>query len=231
MPLFVNIRPRMTKHGGHAQEILETVQDEKFFEKVEEFEEKELLPIIRPKISLKDIKLMSDKEIEDIEKILVPGYLFLCTNGKTEYNLLIEGIKGEIVTNVEEFETKKLPELEKLSPVQVKILHIGFKLKKFTEEDLTKKGLPLDAKKQLLLLKKENLIIEENGKYSLSDEYVFSQLSKHACYNKIEFLNVKYNSKKEPKQSVDKIKEKLSKFTNIKDQRDCYVLRYNINYK
>lgn len=231
MPLFVNIRPRMTKHGGHAQEILETVQDEKFFEKVEEFKEKELLPIIRPKISIKDIKLMTDKEIDDIFTVLIPAHLFLCSNGKGEYNLLVEGINGEIVTNVEEFETKKLPSLEKLTPVQVKILHLGFKLKIFSEEDLTKKGLPIDSMSQLLKLKKVNLIEEKGGKYSLSEDYVFSQLSKHACYDKIEFLNINYHRKKDSKKSVDDIREKLSKFTNIKDQRDCYVLKYNINYK
>ncbi len=230
MPLFVNIRPRMTKHGGHAQEILETVKEEQFFEQVEEFQKNDLLPVIKPKISLKDLKLMSDKEIKSVNNILVPGYLFVCKDNNIEYSLLIESVNGEVVVNVDEFKTKKLPELDKLSAKEIKILHAAFQLKKFTLEDLNKKGFPLDVKQDLNNLIQKGLIQCKNNVYKITDNYILSKLSKHACYNKIEFLDIKYNKKQKPKITIDEIKEKISKFTAIKDQRECYILKYDVVY-
>ncbi|PIN69228.1 ATPase, partial [Candidatus Woesearchaeota archaeon CG11_big_fil_rev_8_21_14_0_20_43_8] len=42
MPLFVNVRPRKTKHGGHAIDILEEIDKDKFFDGIKEFEKKDL---------------------------------------------------------------------------------------------------------------------------------------------------------------------------------------------
>jgi len=158
MPLFVNIRPRITKHGGHATNILDQAQEEDFFEKVDEFDESDLLPIIKPKLSKKDLKLMSDKEIENISEILVPGYLFLCSDKDKEFNLLVESVNCEVITDVDDFKTKKLPELEKLTPDEIKVLHTAFQLKKFSEEDMIKKGLPLDVRKGIMSLIKKIIL-------------------------------------------------------------------------
>jgi len=230
MPLFVNIRPRMTKHGGHAQEILETVKEEQFFEQVEEFQKNDLLPIIKPKISVKDLKLMSDKEIKSVQNILIPGYVFICTDKNVEYSLLVEAVKGGVLVDIDSFLTKSLPDLDKLSPKEIKVLHAAFQLKKFTEQDLTKKGLPLDVKEDLNTLIQKGLVQYKNNTYNISDNYILSKLSKHTCYNKIEFLDIKYNKKSEPKISLDEIKEKISKFTTVKDQRECHILKYDIIY-
>ena len=59
---------------------------------------------------------------------------------------------------------------------------------------------------------------------------MLSHLSKYACYNKIEFLKLNYHHKKEPKIGIDDMKEKISKFTTIKDQRDCFILKHDITY-
>ncbi len=231
IPLFVNIRPRVSKHGGHAKEILEEVKEEQFFEKLEEFDNADLLPIIQPKTTIKDLQLMSEKEIEKVDVELIPGVLFLCADKTSEYNLLIESTKGEIVISTEEYITKKLPELTNLSPMEIKILHTAFQLKEFTEQQLIKKTGNLDIKKEVDSLLSKRFIETKNEKYNLSENYIFSNLSKHACFNKIEFLNIKYKTKQEPKVSLDKIKTKLSKFTSIKDQRECFIVRYILVYK
>ena len=230
MPLFVNIRPRMTQHGGQATDILKQAQDTDFFEKVEEFNESDLLPIIKPKLTVKDIKLMSDKEIKSVSEVLIPGFLFLCEDKEKEFNLLVETVKGEVVVDVDEFKTKKIPELEKLSPEEIKVLHASFQLKKFTEEDMIKKGLPLDVKKPLQSLVKKDYLVKKKEKYTISENYILSQLSKYSCFSKIEFLKVNYNLKKDSKITVDKLKEKLSKFTDVKDQRECFILKHEILY-
>ncbi len=231
MPLFVNIRPRKTQHGGHAAEILDTVKEEEFFEKVEEFDNNDLLPILQPKITLKDIKLMSEKEIKQANINLTPGYLFLCVDKGAEYNLLIERINGEIVVDLDNYKTKKLPDLEKLTQKEIKLLHTAFQLKQFKEEQLLKKGLLLDIKLELESLVKKGFVEKSNEQYKISDNYILSQLSKNACFNKIEFIKINFKAKEEPKISVDKIKEILSKFTTIKDQRECFIVRYELEYK
>jgi uncharacterized protein len=230
IPLFVNIRARMTKHGGHATDILKQAEETDFFEEVKEFEESELLPIIKPKLTVKDLKLMSDKPIKEIHEILIPGYLFLCQDKAQEYNLLVESVEGSIITDIDEHKSKFLPELEKLTPKEVKVLHTAFQLKKFTKEDMIKKGLPFDIDNELNSLISKKYLIKK-GNYEISDNYVLSQLSKHACFHKIEFLKVNYHLKKEPKLDIDKIKEKISKFTTIKDQRECYILKHELIYE
>jgi hypothetical protein len=57
-----------------------------------------------------------------------------------------------------------------------------------------------------------------------------TQLSKAACYSKIEFLKVPYNTKLDSRINLDAYKEKLSKFTSVKDQRECFILRHDVTY-
>ncbi|MBT3720462.1 ATP-binding protein [archaeon] len=230
MPLFVNVRTRMTEHGGHATDILQQAEETDFFEEVQEFEETDLLPIIKPKITAKDIKLMSEKPIKEIHETLVPGYLFLCKDKTHEYNLLVESVNGKIITNVDEYESKSLPNLDILTPKEIKVLHTAFMLKSFSKEDLIKKGLPLDIDVELKSLESKKYIIK-GEKYQVSDNFILSHLSKHACYNKIDFLKINYDLKLDPKQDIDKIKENISKFTTIKDQRECFVLKHEIIYE
>lgn len=231
MPLFVNIRPRMSKHGGAATEMLEEKKEEDFFESIEEFDNDDLLPIVQPKLTVKDIKLMSDKEIDNVSLKLIPGHLFSCIDKGSEFNILMEAINGEIVTDVDAFVTKALPDLDKLNAREIKVLYVAFQLKAFKEEDLQKKGLPLDAGKDLASLVKRDFIKKDGENYSLSEKFILSQLSKFACFNKIEFLKIKYNEKPEPLINIDSLKEKLAKFTTIKDQRDCNILKYELTYK
>ena len=188
------------------------------------------MPIIQPKITAKDIKLMCDKEIESIDTTLVPGYLFLCQDKNMEFNLLVEAFNGYVVTDIDSFQTKQLPELQKLSEKEIKLLHTIFQLKTFTETEIAKKGF-LDIKEELVSLVKKKFIDKTGEKYTESDTYILSQLSKYACFSKVEFLDAGYNSKIEAKANIDNVKEKLSKFTSIKDFRECYILKYDINFR
>jgi hypothetical protein len=231
MPLFVNIRPRLSMHGGKAAGILDTSKDEQFFEKVEEFQNTELLPIVQPKVSHKDLKLMSEQEIDHIDNVLYPGYIFLCVDKDKEYNLLVETTNGEVVTDVDNFKTKALPDFESMNSNEIKALHAAFQLKEFNEQALIKKGLPIDIKKDLDSLFAKEYLEKTGDNFKISEKYILSQLSKNPCFSKIEFLNMKYSSKKEPTISIDKLKEKLGKFTTLKDQRECFILKYEITYK
>ena len=94
---------------------------------------------------------------------------------------------------------------------------------------MIQQGISMDVSEILKELIKKKFIIKDE-KYKLSDEYVLSHLSKNACFEKIEFSNIKYNHKKQQKANIDTIKELLSKFTSIKDQRECYIVKYELKY-
>jgi DNA helicase HerA-like ATPase len=232
IPLFVNIRPRKSMHGGHAVDILEQPEKEEFFEKIKEFEEQELLPIIKPQTSIKDLEVMSEKPIKKVTTLLVPAYLFKCKDKDQEYNLLVEMIDGFIVTDKEDFKTKRLPVLEELSKKELNMLQTAVSLKGFDTTQIIKKlGVNLDVEQELnSLVSKGYLDKSEGKKFKISDNVVFTRLSNVACFDKPEFANIKYHAKLEAKQNLDKTKDKLSKFTNVIDQNECFIVKREIVY-
>ena len=79
-------------------------------------------------------------------------------------------------------------------------------------------------------LESKKYLEKNTDSFEISNNYILSQLSKHACFSKIEFLKVNYNIKLDPTISIDKIIERLSKFTTIIDQRECFILKHEILY-
>ncbi|MFH1505408.1 MAG: ATP-binding protein [archaeon] len=233
IPLFVSIRPRMSMHGGHAIDILDQPEKEEFFDKIKEFEEQELLPIIKPQTSIKDLQLMSEKPIKNITTTLIPSFLFKCKDKDQEFHLLVEMIDGYIVTDKEDFATKKLPVLEELEQKELNILQTAVQLKEFNTTVLIKKlGLNLDIEPELnSLVSKGYLEKEGKNKFRMSENVVFTRLSKVASFEKPEFINIKYNKKLDSEQNLDEIKDKLSKFTNVIDQNECFIVKHDVEYE
>ncbi|MFP4112102.1 MAG: ATP-binding protein [Candidatus Woesearchaeota archaeon] len=231
MPLFVNIRPRKTKHGGVAVNILQSVpqnDDDKFFEELDEHKDTPAMPMILPKITEKDIRLMSTDKINSISKTIVPAVLFLCEHNSKSFNLLVDQDEGAIVRDVNSYKASFLPNLSELSEVEMKILQNAFHLKKFTKEQMISKTGNMNIVDTLKSLLQKGYILYSSGTFVISEKYVLSHLSNHASYEKIEFTNVSYDKKLPKKIPVDRLKEKLSRFVNIKDQRECYVLKYDV---
>jgi len=227
IPLFVNIRPRKSKHGGTAVDLLNI--EDKFFEKVQEYKEKEVLPVISPNTTIKDMILMSEEPIEEVKINLVPCYQAVCKyKDSEEFNILIDRLTGNIVVDIEEYKTKKIPDLYLLDSETVNVLKQAFKLKEFK-----KKQIKLDDKnkidKCLQILIDYGYLIENNNIYSISDVYIFSKLNKVASFYNIEYKNTEYNSKLEPVFDEDTIKAKLQKYTTIIELRECFVVKYVVD--
>lgn len=225
VPLVVNIRPRMTLHGGKSQEIIKT---DEFMEKIQEFESEELLPIIEPLITPKDLALMSEEEIK-IETKLIPCILFNCKDKDHEYKLLVEMINGNIIIDKNEMKTRKLPEMSKLTKKQLGILRALHKKNYLNGEEIIQAtGANLDVEEDLEILRKLDYIQKENNKYKLNQNYIFTKLSKHECFDSPEYKNIKYSSKQETKANTDEILERISKFTNITDRTNCFLVKYEV---
>lgn len=225
MPLFVKVRPRMTSHGGRAVNIIEAQDDSDFFEKTEDFGSQELLPLIKPKASLPDVEIMNPGSI--VKAVLVPSFLFLCKEKDKDFALLIEMENGEVIVDVENYKTKKLPKLQELNSEEIKVLKFSYTKKNFREEDAVKK-IGLEAATILGELVKKGLILKKDSIYNLNEDYIFSQLSKVSCYSKVEADSTPYSEKREKKVRLDSMKAELSKFVEVKDQQECFTVKYVI---
>ncbi len=222
VPLFVNIRPRKTRHGGNAIDMFSDIgKKESFMEKKEEFGEKEILPVIKPKISKKDLILMSDKPIRKILTNLIPAVMFLSRNKKEEFSLLFELVKGCLVFNDIHY---KLPELDSFSKDELLFIKELFK---------RKHALPNDIKDKKILkgLQDRNYVVFENSVYFLNPEYIFTDLSNKKSFKKIRFNAVEYDKKIKSVILKEDLQKILKNYVDIRDSQDCFITKYDIFYE
>lgn len=216
VPLFVNIRPRKSMHGGKSQSIL---QSSNFIEKVTAFQEKQILPIIKPSDFTKTAQ--SKKRT-----ILVPCFNFVCSDATGDFNLLVEMNGGGIVFDKDKFKTKQIPDMKLMDSKKINILRFAFKKNKFKESDLMSSlGLNLAITEDLTYLAKIGYLSKSGETYSLSDKYVFSKLSNQKNNYKIESEEIQYDEKLPQKVVLDEIIERLRAFTNIKDRSECFLVQ------
>lgn len=225
VPLFTNIRPKMSRHGGRAEQILDS--NATFVSQVDEFDKLDMLPLIKPNTTLKDLSLMSDTPEAEIVISLIPCYQFVCSDSEKEFKLLVELIKGTIIIDKETNESRKIPDIKGLSNEQVKILKIGFQKGEFSEEDvIAKLNTSMEIKEDLDILENLTFVKKEGNKYKLNEEFIFSKLSTVQSYDKIKHEQIKYKNKLEKKIDLDILVEMISRFTTIKDKSECYLVSY-----
>ena len=225
-PLFVEIRPRKSKHGGEAVNVF--AQPEKTFEENKEEFKGDVIQAIPQKYSPEDFKLMHGKE----PKInLIPSILLTCEQNNENFNLLIELIELKVINNIEELTGKSLLSLkiDKISPKLQKVLDTAIKLKSFKPADIFgKAGIQFselfDAMKTL---EEKGYIKKQAEEFTLSDSISFlSELNKSQSYENIDFLKIQ-GEKLEPKYPIEAVKDFLSKFVDIKNIKDCFIVKYS----
>jgi hypothetical protein len=217
-PLLVGIRPRRTKHGGEAVDILALQPDEdKFFDELKEFKEQNLQPVVRPAPGTG-------------KTTLIPATLFLCESKGKEFNLLIEMVNGTVVQEIgpDFIRSAYLPELDRLAKEELRVLELAFRQRSFSaEEFIQKTGSALDIETLLKGLVDRGYMDYKDKKYAISEKYILSDLSKHAFSSKIELQSVSPDTVLEKKQKIDSVKAKVSRFALVKDQRECSILQYS----
>jgi hypothetical protein len=226
MPLFVRIRPRKTAHGGTSVDMLGISEEENFVDEVKEFDKRGILPLVFPKMSRKDAQLMS--EGSKVQTVLVPAAMFVCQGKTGEYKLLTELVNGAIVTDIDTLTVKHLPEIDALSQMQLKVLQKAYYMKRFSIEDfIAKTQMGLDVKEVLDDLSgKKYLVKYADNTYGISEEIILSNLSKHACFENIQFKAVPADETLQKKVRLDSLKAKVGRFSTVKDMRECYIVRY-----
>jgi len=117
-PLLVNIRNRKTKHGGESVDILgdynapisnkktTKIEQEKYFcDELGKYSDGDILPIIEPKLNLKEIELISEKTIKNITTYLIPSLYCICEMSSSpgdEFIVLVEKVLGKIIIDPDE---------------------------------------------------------------------------------------------------------------------------------
>lgn len=235
VPLFVRIRPRVTLHGGDSVDLLGFSADvshgedaagvaaagEGFIEKSGAFAGQEMLPVIQPKITKKDLMLMSNKPISEIRTMLVPAAMLACVKHNKHFSLLFDLVDGCLVHNDIHY---RLPELASLNAQE-----LGFIRELFIRKHI----LPSDIKdkKTLKSLEKKNLVASSGSVYSLNPEYIFSDLYMKRSLRKLEFRRVSYNSLQNAAYSKQEIIESLASYLKVEDTMDCFIVKYDIEYQ
>jgi len=230
LPLFVDIRPRKTKHGGEAVNMIEAVAPKRdFLDEAKNFEKKngELLNVILPRNSKKDIELMSDKKIKEIKTNLIPCLFVNCN----DFNLLVNLNTGELVKDVNFGRgTSFTPKID-LSPQQKRVFDAALTMNTFTSAEIfSKTGLQFsDVYDVVMSLVKKGYVVQEGNKYKLSQPFSL-KLHEYACYVSPDFSRVEYDNKLEKKYNSEEVLRFLENLTKIKSSKECYLVVYDVKY-
>ncbi len=234
VPLFVNIRPRRSSHGGRAVNILgssqessiESVDEGNLLDKIDEFSGQEVLPLIKPSFSAKDVEVMSEVPLVGVQTVLVPAYQFVCKSGEDSFKLLVELEKGFIVVDKDNFVLKRLPELQRFSRSELKMLQMVYQKGNVSWDELAALvGGSLSIEEDARRLLEREYLIESEG-VRINDDFIFTKLQKVASFDEIVYESMSYHDKRTALLGLDEVKENLSRFTTIEDQFSCFIVRY-----
>lgn len=238
MPLFTNIRVRKSKHGGEAVNVVDESDDDyengngddevDVLKEVDSFDNdnSDLLPVILPKTSIKDLRLMNGDV--NIKTYVVPSVFFVCEKNGFDFNLLFDLYKGELITSIENGKHFKVCSLDNLSIFDLEFIN-GFVsnngvmpsdhgLPDFRIQDFIKRFMSLD------------LIDYDNGHYELVDgvKFLFNP-ENYSTFENVEFKNLSFDVKLDARVSVDDIKKKFADKLVVKDKRDCFIVFYIVD--
>ncbi|MFT4312319.1 MAG: ATP-binding protein [Candidatus Woesearchaeota archaeon] len=212
VPLFVQVRPRMTKHGGDSVQLVQKPKD--FLTQLNSFEKKSLLPVIQTGISDEDAKMM----YQHFTKLYIPCVLLKCA----DCSLLFDRTTGKLITGMQEYVSAKLPQLDQLSSRELTILKQIFTKKQAKKEDFYSLGF--DAGTILEALEKKQYICQENGVFVLSNMYVLHDLKQYSLSPSI--LMQEVGSFEKPVISIDEIKKQAKRFVDCQTFEECYLPVY-----
>src|SRR3989344_4891164 len=172
MPLFVNIRPRMTKHGGEAVNMLEAVNSDE--------EKGELMQVIKQKISKQDMELIG----ENMKVKLIPCLYIQSDDSSLLFNLY----NGKLVKNIRNGDGVEVIKEINLSGSQKRIFDTAISLKEFSAAEMfSKSGVQFsDLHSTLGTLVNKGYLVKEGNNFRLSAN-MNVEFNEFNVYDKPEF--------------------------------------------
>ena len=188
--------------------------EKEFTDKVEDFRKEEILPVVKPTITANDVMLMNEGQ-GTVKTVLHPSARFSCEERGKRYDVIVDLTTGRLVTNIDDYTTKAIPDMTGLSKEELILLSSVHK------EGKLKTKTPAAQK-----LINKNMLVENEKGIILSDDFVFSKLVNFQTFTPVEYLPVKYDEKKNAEFGMMDARKKLSTFTKVVDDSDCWLLRY-----
>lgn len=205
MPVFVNIRPKRTKHGGEAVDMLSSISGDYGGE---------VLPVIAGK----------DVSLDDETNKLIPCVV-VSSNG---YNLLFNMNTGGLIKDFGDIKGDKLEfDLPILSPTEKKIFDLAYNMRKFSVSEIfAKSGMSFsEVKNTLIYLVNKGYLDSSGASYFLSDYFnVLLNLKDFSFSGKVQFLKVKSSFREKENFSSDGIVNSLKKFVDVKNVKKCWLV-------
>jgi uncharacterized protein len=217
LPVFVDIRPRKSKHGGDAVEVIQNVVIE-----TEGDESKEIMSVISQNYSLEDVKKLSPGK--NVNESLIPCGYFSCDG----VNLLVNLNTGEFVENKETGRGKPLMPKIELSPQQKKIFDLVLQLKEFKASNLFgKSALQFSELHDILQIFLQKGYVQENeGRYTLSGQYNLNP-KEYAFYGRPEYIRAKHNQL-ETNYNLSDMQKAIERYVKVKNVHECYLMVFNV---
>ena len=227
LPLFVNVRPRKTKHGGEAVNIIESVISNQHSQATQE-QRGELLNLIQQHNSKKDIELMTEQPVKSIKTTLLPCLLVTTE----ENNLLVNLHSGELIKNTETGKGMFFSPKLNLSPNQKKVFDVALAIKTFTAAEVfAKSGVSFsEIYETINALVQKGYFIKDGNKFRLSSTFNMD-LAEFAFYGKPDYARIEYERKLDKQYNPEEIVTFLKNFTVVKNYKECFLVTYQIEYQ
>lgn len=245
-PLFVNIRPRRTKHGGEAVDIVESFanieienEDEltRFLDSdnKDKGPNKKVLNIIRPKLSKKDVELMAPKKLKSLKTIVVPCLFVSCKDKGIQFNILFNLYNGQVVKDIERGSGKPFFKLGKVSEKEDRIFKkaIGLDRLEFGASELfSNSGLQFsEVYDAINSLVKKDYFIKSGNNFQLSEASKFYLgLKELASFEKPDFIGLEFDSKMPVRWDSEEVLENIKRFIEVQGSKEVYIVKYDVEY-
>jgi len=183
---------------------------------------KEKLPVIKSKITIE--KLKQENPNAQVFSYLIPAVLFDCGS----FRLLVELVKGGIVTDVDSGNVVNLPGLDEISMNELSILEQGFKLGEFTPKEISLGLNSFRVEGILSDLLNKKLVTISNQKYKVTDRFkILYNTKNYATKEKIELEEVE-GIKIDTKIPLLQIKERINSLVKVDNEERCWILYHKL---
>jgi hypothetical protein len=178
------------------------------------------IALLRPKKGIME-QLMKEKPLSKVVQELVPAYIMTCVQGQETFRLVVDRMDGCIVTSIDSYTRKRLPDLKHLPKEELKLLQEAYTAK------LPPDSAHLADPHVRALIEKGYLLQEQDG-IALSDKFLFQKLSKVKSDDDLEMTRVPGAVALAPVLGEGEVRMMLAAFVAVKQATECWVLRIKV---
>lgn len=233
-PLLINIRPRKSEHGGMAIDVLGSVKNEDRISINEKTKQDDgMILVIKQRNGVEEIRQKNERKIIEIRKFLVPCLFLRLKKDNEEFCVLVNLYNKEIIVDKERIGGVKLPDIDRLSPNQIKILKIAIETGKFSAAEIFNKSkIQFSDVYDVINSLTESGLFIKNKSYELSKELnVLARLNEFKCLEKPDFSRVSFYDKIDKNFNEVDVTKMLGNFFDIRESKECWLEAFKMIYE